>query len=279
MMSSSAGGYTTRQVARLLGIPDYCVRGYVYSGLVFPDRGRRREYRYSFQDLVVLRKAVELSRRLPVRKVRKALRSIRSGLPRGHSLSTIHITTRAGEVVVCAENSLCNADGQLVLDFESSPMAAAPLTPIGSRQACQARPDPEADSWFELGCRLESADPQEAVVAYRRALQQEPGHADAHINLGRLLHQQGRLAEAVSHYREALRARSGDTTAAFNLGVALEDLGNPEEAVKAYRVVLRADDSFADAHFNLWRLLEIEGRPQDALLHLDAYHRLTRCEA
>ena len=79
-----------------------------------------------------------------------------------------------------------------------------------------------AEGWYERGCDLEEPAPAEARAAYRRALELAPEHPDAHVNLGRLLHEAGDPAAA--HYRSALAARAGDATAEFNLGVALEDL-------------------------------------------------------
>ena len=46
--------YTTRDVARLLGLSEAQVRSQA-RGYLAPDRGPRNAYRFSFQDLVLLR--------------------------------------------------------------------------------------------------------------------------------------------------------------------------------------------------------------------------------
>ena len=61
-------------------------------------------------------------------------------------------------------------------------------------------------AWYERGCELEASDPAAAIVAYGRALAGRPDLADAHNNLGRLLHDRGELAAAESHYRLAVCA-------------------------------------------------------------------------
>ena len=50
-------GYTTREVAELLAMNTDQVRHYVRRKLVEPERGERGEFRFSFQDVVLLRTA------------------------------------------------------------------------------------------------------------------------------------------------------------------------------------------------------------------------------
>jgi len=117
-----------------------------------------------------------------------------------------------------------------------------------------------------------------AREAYARAVELDPGHAAAHLDLGRLLHEAGHPREAAEQYRRALEARPRDATAVtatFNLGVALEDLGHVEEAIVAYERAVELDPDLADAHYNLSRLFERAGRRDAAFRHLKAYRLLT----
>ena len=57
---ASLPGFTTREVARLLRVPQPRIRSLVYAGFVTPGRGPGRRYRFSFQDVVVLRAARDL---------------------------------------------------------------------------------------------------------------------------------------------------------------------------------------------------------------------------
>src|SRR5256885_993528 len=72
---------------------------------------------------------------------------------------------------------------------------------------------------YERGCAVEESSPGEARELYRRALARDPDYADAHVNLGRLLHETNEVHAALLHYRSALKMRPGDATAAFNVGV------------------------------------------------------------
>jgi len=144
----------------------------------------------------------------------------------------------------------------LAFDFTTEAMADQAAA-IVRRLADNARHDGDmgGTDWYRLGLDLESVSAvAEAETAYRQAIALQPGKADAHINLGRLLHEQGLIQEAESHYRLAMKAQPEDATAAFNLGIALEDLRRVDEAVHAYKRAIEVDPDFADAHYNLAHL-------------------------
>jgi len=276
-------GYSTREVARLLELSPGTVRSYARAGLVAPRRDAGGGYRFSFQDLVVLRVARALqAAKLPPRRVRDALASLARQLPAGRSLSAVRIAAEGGEVVVRAGGEAWEpASGQRVLDFEVAELAGR-AAPVAHRAAAAAERRAEragapwgAEQWYELACQLEAADPAGAKDAYRRALALDPDHAEAHLNLGRLLHEAGDPAAAEAHYRAAVDLRPEDATAAFNLGVALQDLGRHEEAVGAYRRAVEADPTCADAFFNLAQLYDELGQRAAAIGSLKAYKALT----
>lgn len=279
----SRAGYSPKDVAKLLGLSEARVRSFVRAGLLQPRRGPRGEARLSFQDIVLLRTARGLlDARIPTRKLRLALERLRERLPRGRSLAGLNIAAAGDEVVVREGGTLWNAaSGQAVFDFDFGFEVndlARKVAPLVRRAAREARTRPErvtADDWYEMGCDLEgAAHAGEARDAYRRALELEPAHADAHINLGRLLHDAGEIEAASAHYRLALAARPEDRTARFNLAVAFEDRGALDEAARLYREVVRLHPDHADAHYNLAGVLERLQDATGALRHLSAYRRL-----
>jgi tetratricopeptide (TPR) repeat protein len=142
-------------------------------------------------------------------------------------------------------------------------------------EARNAERELDANDWYEMGVHLEIAAPDDARDAYRRALELAPSHAEAHVNLGRLLHEQGEMTAAEEQYRAALAAEPDSILAAFNLGVVLEDVGRNDEAVGVYERLIKIERTFADAHFNLARLYERSGRKIASLRHLKEYERLT----
>ena len=269
--------FTTRDVARLLGLSETQVRSQARAGFLTPERGPRNGYRFSFQDLVLLRTARELAQaRVPPRRIRSALRDLARQLP-NRALSEIRITPNGHGLLVHDGGNAWNPEsGQLQIDFAISELAtrAAPIARSLTQRSLRAKESHPAWEWFDLAVELESNDPAEACQAYCRALVEDPGFVDAHVNLGRLLQLTGRTGEAIEHYRLSIEAGSADPTAAFNLGTALEELGRWSEALSAYRQAIEADRTFADAHFNLARLYEQLGKRAAALQHLRVYKGL-----
>ncbi len=275
-----AHGLSSREAAQILDLSPGQVRAYVRAGFIDPARGPRGGYCFSFQDLVLLRTAKALAERIPARRVRRALRQLKSQLPSGRPLSGVRISIEGDDVVV-RDGSVTwePVSGQGVLDFDVDELATK-VAPLERRSADDARVSAgaqrlTAEDWYQLGSDLEPLDAGDARDAYRRALALDPHHADAHVNLGRLLHEGGQAAAAEDHYRQALELRPEDATAAFNLAVVLEDEGRVADAVRAYEHALDIDASNADAHFNLARLLERGGRKAAAIRHLKAYRQLT----
>jgi len=271
-------GYSARDAARLVGLTVAQVRAFARDGFLTPSRGSRGALSFSFQDLVILRTAKGLvAARIPTRRIHRALRRLRSQLPRGRSLAELRIAADGERIVVSDGESTWSVDsGQTQLDFAVADLAsrAAPLARRTARAAQAAEEDMDAEDWYELGLELEAVAPLEARDAYRRALERDTHHADAHVNLGRLLQEQGRVEEAERHYRAALRKQPENATAAFNLGIALEDLGRPADAIEAYRLALAADPKLADAHYNVARLYDRAGKKAAAQRHLSIYERL-----
>lgn len=278
--AESGGGageatYPVREVARLVeGLTAAQVRGYVRAGFVTPRIDVSGRAQFTFQDIVLIRMARKLEVELPPRRVREALRQLRTQVPANQPLSGVRLEA-AGRAVVALDGTSTwePATGQIRLelapDAEEGP--GATVTPLFGSSV-----GPMTGDLYEEACALELEGDPATVVAYLRVLEADPDHADAHINLGRLVHETGDAELAETHYRAALRRRPGDTLASFNLGVALEDQSRFEEAVAMYEQVLTTDPDFADAHFNAAQLCERLGRERQALEHLRSYRKLTR---
>jgi tetratricopeptide (TPR) repeat protein len=266
--------YGLKEAAALLGMSEQRIRGHVRAGLLDPRRGAGGELRFSFQDLAFLRlvKGLDATRIAP-RRMSRALKRLKEQLPTDQPLSGVRLGAAGGQLVARRGGRLWNPlSGQELFDFEEAPRAQevlelSPATP-------QELPR-EADEWYLLGCEIHEEYPERARLAYLRALQIDGRHAEARLNLGCLLHAQGKLGDAEAHYRAVLEIQANEATAAFDLGVVLEDQGRLPEACAAYEQALRADPACADAHYNLARLYERAGDGAAAIRHLRAYRSLT----
>ena len=142
---------------------------------------------------------------------------------------------------------------------------------VMKKRAAPTKPIDTAHDHYLRGADLEEDDARAAKAAYQSCLEGDCSHMNARINLGRLLHLEGKHREAESVYRDTKEA---DALLFFNLGVVLEDQGKPTEAMTAYRDAILHDPGMADAHFNLALLLERAGETQAAFRHLLSYRRL-----
>jgi tetratricopeptide (TPR) repeat protein len=270
--------FTVREVSAMLGLSAAQIRAYAAKGVLSPERGTRGELRFGFQDLVILRTAGELSAaQVPERKVRRVLQSLREQLPVDRSIAGVRISADGDRVVVRDGDSIWNPEsGQKLFDFAVSEIVETRGPRALRIVREEERGELDADGWFELGCDLELTSVREARAAYERAVQLDPRHADAHVNLGRMCHEEGAPAAAEKHYRIAIANDPYHPIAAFNLGVALEDLGRLADAAAAYRKAIEIDPDSADAHYNLAGILERKGDKPGALRHLKVYRGLLK---
>jgi tetratricopeptide (TPR) repeat protein len=271
-------GYTTREVAQVLGLTPAQVRTFARTGLLEPGRGSAGELRFTFQDIVLLRAARELrARSVSPRRIRHALSRLREQLPEGRPLSAVTVVASGDHVVVRDLDTVWEPEtGQVAFDFSVRELATR-VEPFAGRLARERMEEEEmdADGWYDLAWELEAVSLQEAADAYGRALALRPEHVEARVNLGRLLHESGEVRAAETEYRQALAEDPESALATFNLGVALEDQNRLSEASQAYARAVELDGELAEAHFNLARLREQAGDPRAALRHLAEYRRLT----
>jgi tetratricopeptide (TPR) repeat protein len=217
---------------------------------------------------------------VPARRIQESIDALREQLPVGRPLSAVTISALGDRVLVKDEDAMWEPDsGQIPIAFDGSDIIAEP-THVGREpnrslgSGAEESPGPTADDFYDMALDLEVDDPAEAITAYLGALALDPDHSDAHLNLGRLLHEDGRVGDAERHYRLASAADPTSARALYNLGVALEDQGAPADAIESYEAALGLDTGLGAAHFNLSRLYESGGRQADALQHLAAYRQL-----
>ena len=270
--------YSVRDVERVLELSPATTRSLIRAGFVSPERGPRREFRFSFQDLIVLRTARALMQaKVPPKRIRRSLESLRRELPDALPLSGLAISAVGDRVVVREGEARWQAEGgQYVLGLDVT--LENGVLHVVEHKDTSAAPVSAAEDWFAKGLALEGSDLAGALAAYARAVAEEPDNVAAWTNWGRLLHEEGRTQEAAQVYQQGLERTGPDSLLLFNQAVLLEDLGDAGAAVQSYQGALEEDPEFADCHYNLARLYESLGKPQHAIRHLGQYRRLVSNE-
>jgi tetratricopeptide (TPR) repeat protein len=263
--------YSIRDVQRTLGLSRGMILGLVESRYVTPKIGPRRAYRFTFNDLVVMRTAQELiEAKVPARRVSHTLKRLRAQLPEEVPFGGLRIRAAGDRIVVQeGERQWEACSGQYLLDFS--------VSAEDGKLCMLPTPKPasvSAEEWFARACEMEDEGDAKAVAAYEHAIDADSSFADAYVNLGRLLHQLGRLSEAEAVYRRGISRCESDALLRYNLGVLLDEMGRQQAALQAYREALALQDNLADCHYNIALLYEASGHTRAALRHLNAYRRL-----
>jgi hypothetical protein len=267
----SVSEYSIRDVQRTLGLSRGMILGLVESKYVTPRIGPRRAYRFTFTDLVVMRTAQELIQaKVPARRVSHTLKRLRAKLPQDVPLGGLRIRAAGDQIVVHDGAQQWEVGtGQYVLDFS--------VSAEDGKLCVLPAPKPSGGSayeWFARGCEMEDEGSADAVDAYWHAIDAEPSFADAYVNLGRLLHEQGRLSEAEMVYCRGIAQCQADALLRYNLGVLMDEMGRKQAALQVYREALALQENLADCHYNIALLYEASGHTRAALRHLNAYRRL-----
>jgi tetratricopeptide (TPR) repeat protein len=117
--------------------------------------------------------------------------------------------------------------------------------------------------------------PEQAIAAYRKAIEHDKTYAPAHYNLGNALwDNKGLLNEAIAEYREAILCKPDFAKAYSRLGGALAKQGQDDQALDAFRQACRWGKDVPLNHKNLAKALEKKGLLEEALVSAREVTRL-----
>lgn len=108
-----------------------------------------------------------------------------------------------------------------------------------------------------------------AIEQHRRALSLSPEYADAQENLAKTLMDARRIPEALAAHQRLLQLRPGDPQVISNLGTILGMLGRGEDALAHFQAAAEIAPDFADAHYNVGAEMLRRGRIDEALARFD----------
>ena len=115
----------------------------------------------------------------------------------------------------------------------------------------QSRPD-DVGAITNLGIALVSTGKDEdALVAFRRAVDVDPANGSSRRNLANALFDHGDIAEAAAQSLEVVKLRPDDPAASDLLGRVLAAQGQFDEAEVHFRRSLQLDPNYQDAREHL----------------------------
>lgn len=104
-----------------------------------------------------------------------------------------------------------------------------------------------------------------AIEYYHKALQADPGLAEAHYNMGVIYHERRESTKAVFHLKNAIRLKPHIAESYSVLGMICCSRGQYDEALVLLEQAVAIKPQFAEAHFNLGIIRQHMGEYQRGL--------------
>jgi protein O-GlcNAc transferase len=105
----------------------------------------------------------------------------------------------------------------------------------------------------------------EALASYEQAIALAPDHAEAFLGRGNVLQELRRSEEAIASYDRVISLRPDYADAFYNRGIALMRLKRLAEALASYDGAIKASPRYVRAHNNRGNVLQVMGRFEEAL--------------
>ncbi len=262
--------YSRQDVLRILQVSARQLQGWERAGLV-----DSLEI-YTFQQLSQLRKLRLLSsQRIRSSRISASVAAMQRVSGMANPLLEAGVVYAGSRVIFRHQGSIVDPlSRQLIFDFDA-PDATGPCTVVGAAASQRYRESQAAEIFYEA-VRMEDAQGavRQVVELYSHAIELNPTHAAALINLGTIYYNQRQYLQAEEVYRRATEADPNYALAFFDLGNSLDELQRLTEAIEAYRAAIRLVPKYADAHYNLALAYERTGEQRKALPHWMTYARL-----
>lgn len=139
-----------------------------------------------------------------------------------------------------------------------------------------------AESQFNTGnAYYEAGDWEQAILAYKRAIELDPSYQAAYANLGVTYYQQQKFDLAALQYQKALELNPNDGEVAYNLGAlylqqALSQSESPDpvlinQAIEQLNKAMEISPNLAEPHFSLGVAHMALGQQEKAIENFETY--------
>jgi len=129
---------------------------------------------------------------------------------------------------------------------------------------------------FALGAAYDQLKrPKDAIAAYRRAADIEPGDLHTMNTLAQALFNDGQFDEALTEYRNLAQANPDDANTLIRISEILRRQGKYEDALATIRTAVKKDPNSLEAGYNEGLLLDVLGRYDEAAQEFEHMVELT----
>jgi tetratricopeptide (TPR) repeat protein len=257
--------YTTAELSRLLNVSGDRLRRWLRAGLIEAVEVAYGVNHFDYCQVVGARTLCELiATGVSPERLRRSMQQLQAWIGNsGSPILQLATLEKNGELLVRLEDGLAEPGGQRCFDFDiSEDHAPLQLT----------EPTPTVEEWLEVAEEHEEGGRWEnAVDAYRQALQLGGPTASTCFNLANTLQRLDRKEQAIERYYQAVELEPTFADAWNNLGVVLSELHRTHEAIAAFERALALQPHYADAHYNIADLLDETGQEAAARSHWKAY--------
>lgn len=260
--------FSTRAAARILAVSPDRIRYWVKRRLIRPSSTDGRQFRFAFNDLLVMRLAKEL---LPGRRhlepIQRCLERIRTFLGPTRTVTSLRLSNEDGRILVRERGAVFEAEsGQLILDFDP------PRPPAAVEDHSAAKGAREANGTGQNG----AAERMLACQLLSELIANGKRNAEVHLTIAAVLERDGDLAAALKHLLSAATIEPSNAEVHERLGLLYRKRQEDERALASFLRAVERNPDALQSHQNLAELYEHSGRKRDALRHLSAVHRLLR---
>jgi tetratricopeptide (TPR) repeat protein len=143
-------------------------------------------------------------------------------------VDTKDVMTQADPMILAADQK------QEVLSENKTPETEEPEESVEPSEAVQQEQDPSLDYTSQGLSHLKKGQIDDAVSAFNRAIELNPGNSVAYFSRGRAYYRQGKMDNAISDYNRAIEISPEFTAAYQNRGYAYYSIDNYEKAISDY---------------------------------------------
>jgi regulator of sirC expression with transglutaminase-like and TPR domain len=114
---------------------------------------------------------------------------------------------------------------------------------------------------------------QEAIVAFKKAIQLNPNSAESYNNLGTSFYYLGEYEEARKQYQTSIKMDSNCFKAYSNLGALLGEMGYYQESLEALEKAIQINPNYFEGYKNLAITYDKMGKPEETVQLFKTYLR------